>query len=252
MPETHHLLKSRHLGNERSIWIRRPRDPAAPAQLAVFLDAERYRDPAPRMDVLPLLDELTLSGALANTLLVFVSEHSAGARWRECPCHLPFAGFINDELLPWLESLHPGIRTASQRVLIGLSYTGLAAAYVTYHGPGRWTHVISQSGSHWSTDEWLTARYRELTAPLPTRFYLQVGRREMQENVRHREDVLQVVSQIDEVRRFRDALQSTRREVNYVEFDGGHDYAAWRRTLPGALRWALPAPVAPPAQAARG
>lgn len=245
MPETHHTLKSARLGNERGIWIIPPRDPSAPARLAVFLDAERYRDPAPRVDVLPVLDELVAGGALANTLFVFVSEHDAEARWRECPCHPPFADFINEELLPWLENLHPESRVAPARVLIGLSYTGLAAAYVAFRAPGRWTHVISQSGSHWSDDEWLTARYRELSTPLPTRFYLDVGRGETAENVRHREDVLQVASQIDAVRRFRDALRATGHEVNDHEYDGGHDYSAWRKTLPAALRWALPASHVP-------
>jgi enterochelin esterase family protein len=236
MPETHHRLKSRHLGNERSIWVIPPRDPAQPAELAVFLDAERYRD---RVGAVSIIQELTTLSALANTLFVFVSEHSAEARWLECPCHPPFATFINDELLPWLESHHPSIRGASKRVLIGLSYTGLSAAYVAFRAAGRWNKVISQSGSHWANDGWLAEQYRQHSHSLPIRFYLDVGRGETAENVRHKEDVLQVISQIDGVRRFRDALQATGHEVRYVEFDGAHDYAAWSQTLPGALRWAL-------------
>jgi enterochelin esterase-like enzyme len=74
----------------------------------------------------------------------------------------------------------------------------------------------------------------------PTEFFLDVGTKEVQENVRHREDVLQVVLQIDGVRRFRDVLLLAGHTVRYVEFDGGHDFSAWRRTLPDALRWALP------------
>lgn len=62
---------------------------------------------------------------------------------------------------------------------------------------------------------------------------------ELDENVRHREDVLQVVSQIDGVRHFRDVLLLAGNSVRYVEFDGGHDFAKWRQTLPDALRWAL-------------
>ena len=58
MAESHHRLASIHLGNERDLWLRPPPGSARPARLAVFLDAERYRDPAPRMDVLPLLDKL--------------------------------------------------------------------------------------------------------------------------------------------------------------------------------------------------
>ena len=27
----------------------------------------------------------------------------------------------------------------------------------------------------------------------------------------------------------------------YVEFDGAHEFGAWKTTLPSALRWALPA-----------
>ena len=75
---------------------------------------------------------------------------------------------------------------------------------------------------------------------LPTDFYLDVGASETQENVQHREDVLQVVSQIDGVRRFRDVLLKHGNEVRYVEFDGGHDFQCWKQTLPAALEWALP------------
>jgi enterochelin esterase-like enzyme len=28
--------------------------------------------------------------------------------------------------------------------------------------------------------------------------------------------------------------------VRYGEFEGEHDFAAWREALPGAMRWALP------------
>jgi len=44
MPEIHHLFESCQLGNERSVWLLLPRAPVRAAQLAVFIDAERYRD----------------------------------------------------------------------------------------------------------------------------------------------------------------------------------------------------------------
>lgn len=237
MSETHHRLKSLHLDNERSLWLLAPKDGRKPSRLAVFLDAERYRD---KVGAPSLLDEAISAGEFGDTLFVFVSDQSPGARWRECPCHPPFAEFVNGELPAFLETVHPGITAARERVLIGLSYTGLAAAYAAFSAPTRWTRVISQSGSHWSDDEALTARYAALTSPLPVKFHLDIGTRETQENVRHREDVLQVASQIDAVRRFRDVLRATGHEVDYVEFDGGHEYAAWRLTLPGALKLALP------------
>jgi len=238
MRETVHLLKSTHLGNERSIWVREPAQPDRPCRLAIFLDGELYRD---RVGAVSLIDALEAEASIANTLILFISMQSIEARWIECPCHPPFADFIHRELLPWLEVKYPAVKNARARVLIGLSYTGLAAAFVTMRAPGAFTHVVAQSGSFWWNDCWLVEQFRNLEKPLPTAFYLDVGSKETNENVRHKEDVLQVVSQIDAIRRLRDVMRNQGCAVKYVEFDGGHEFSAWQKTLPDALRWALPA-----------
>jgi enterochelin esterase family protein len=235
MKETQHRLRSHHLANERTVWVREPDE--TPRSLTVFLDAELYRD---RVGALSLIDELHATGAIDRSLFVFVSMESVASRWVECPCHAPFARFIDEEFFPWLEDAYPDIRGARERVIAGLSYTGLAAAYVAMMAPSRFTKVIAQSGSFWSNDCWIVEHLEKLEIKPKTEFYLDVGLRETEENVRHKEDVLQVVSQIEGVRRFRDALLRCGYEPQYVEFDGGHDCAAWSRTLPAALRWALP------------
>jgi enterochelin esterase-like enzyme len=236
MSEIIHRFKSSHTQNERTIWIRRPLDPSKACNLIIFLDGELYRD---RVGAVTLLTALEAASDLPNTLVVFVSYHSEAARWIECPCHPPFADFINTELLPWLERYYPMLKHGKERVIAGLSYTGLAAAFTAMRSPDSFTKVIAQSGSFWSDDCWLVGQYENMTGKLPADFYLDVGTREVQENVRHKEDVLQVVSQIDGVRKFRDVLISKKHRVRYREFDGGHDFAAWRETLPDALRWAL-------------
>lgn len=240
MRETVHLFRSEHLGNERFIWIRRPPggdDRCVIRQLVVVLDAEFYRE---RMDAVTLWDELEAHGEIAPAWVVFVSMHSFEARWKECPCHVPFALFVGAELLPWLAHLHPELAdSAVKRVLVGLSYTGLAAAFVALERPGLFDHVITQSGSFWWNDCWLASRVAALDQPIPTAFYLDVGDRETARDVRHA-DVLQVVSQIEGVDRFEAALRATGHEVVRVDFEGGHDFASWKRTLPGALRRALP------------
>ena len=91
-------------------------------------------------------------------------------------------------------------------MLVGLSYTGLAAAFIAKEAAGKFHRVISQCGSYWWQDCWRVGQFQAMRQPVPTEFYLDVGTQETQENVRHREDVLQVVSQIDGVRRFRDVL----------------------------------------------
>ena len=227
-------LASTHLQNERLIWVRPPRDRVSAQHVSIFLDGELYRD---RVEANSVID--SLSGDIADSWFVFVSMESAEARWLECPCYQPFAKFIAEELLPWLRTEHQELELVRQRTLIGMSYTGLAAAFVVREFPGLFQRVISQSGSFWWNDCWLSEQYR-LSARVPTDFYLDVGTAELAENVLHRDGVLQVVSQIEGVHRFRDVLHLKGNAVSYVEFDGGHDFSAWRETLPGALRWALP------------
>ena len=234
MNEVISRFSSVHLQNERLIWVRSPRDRSSAEHLSIFLDGELYRD---RVGANSVID--SLQGDIADSWFVFVSMESVEARWLECPCYQPFARFVAEELLPWLSTQHPELRLVRKRTLIGVSYTGLAAAFVAKECPGMFQRVICQSGSFWWNDCWLSEQYR-LSARVPTDFYLDVGTKDLAENVRHREDVLQVVSQIEGVHRFRDVLRLKGHSVRYVEFDGGHDFTGWRQTLPEALQWALP------------
>ena len=235
MRETVSRLKSSYLQNERSIWICEPENVSGASDLVVFLDAEPYRD---GMDALSVIEELR--GQVADSWYVFVSHKSWETRRCECPCYSPFARFIGEELLNWLASGYIDFTRIKRRVLAGVSYTGLAAAFVAKEYPGSFQRVISQSGSFWWNDCWLVEAYRHLEQKIPVEFYLDVGTQETRENVRHGEDLVQVVSQIEGVRRFRDALLARGYAVRYQEFDGDHDYAGWSRTLADALKWGVP------------
>ncbi|MBV8274881.1 MAG: hypothetical protein JO170_06430 [Verrucomicrobia bacterium] len=238
MREIVQRLNSSYLKNERCIWICEPENVSDASNLVVFLDGERYRD---RVDALSVIK--AIRGQVADSWFVFVSEKSSEARWRECPCYPPFAAFIGEELLSWLASGYFDLNRVKQRALVGLSYTGLAAAFVAKEYPAAFQRIISQSGSFWWSDCSLVEEFRRLEHKIPVEFYLDVGTREIHENVRHREDVVQVVSQIEGVRRFRDALCALGYVVRYTEFDGDHDYACWNRTLLEALKWVLPLSV---------
>ncbi|GAB5559798.1 MAG: hypothetical protein SynsKO_14450 [Synoicihabitans sp.] len=230
--EVAETIQSKHLQNERTIWVYPPRVPAAAPNLVLFLDGEFYLNGVGAMEVWNEFGE-----SIADSWVVFVSHHSTEARWIECPCHPPFAEFVVDELLPWLEAKF-AMSAVQRRTLVGLSYTGLAAAYIALRKPGLFGRVICQSGSFWWNDCWLPKQAKSMPNNL-TQFYLDVGTKETKTNVQHRADVLQQVSQIEGVRRMRDSLQSSGMNVTYVEFDGGYDFCEWRLTLPKALRWAL-------------
>jgi enterochelin esterase family protein len=237
MSELSARIRSVHLQNERTVWVREPAGKAGAGRLTVFLDGELYRE---KVGAVSVLEGLLAQGSIADSWFVFVSTESAEARWRECPCYPPFARFIVDELLPWLNTQFGIPGDTPHRVLAGLSYTGLAAAFIAIECPGVFQKVICQSGSFWHDDCRLVGQYGGLSGQIQSEFYLDVGLQESAQNIRHREDVLQVVSQIDGVRRFRDVLVERGISVKYVEFEGGHNFEAWRETLPEAIIWALP------------
>lgn len=93
------------------------------------------------MDALSVIEELR--GQVANSWFVFVSEESPEARWRECPCYPPFAGFIGEELLTWLARCHIDFSRIKRRVLA--SYTGLAAAFVAKEYPGAFQRICGMT-----------------------------------------------------------------------------------------------------------
>jgi enterochelin esterase family protein len=262
MNESVERFRSVNLKNERSVWICKPVDPPLASNLTVFLDGEFYRD---RIGAKSVIEKL--QGRIADSWFVFVSMESLEARAVECPCYPPFAKFIVEELLPWLvtrcggRNLNSaveaqsacwrsplrgaGASTAESRMtairhitLAGLSYSGLAAAFVAKEFPGVFQKVICQSGSFWWNDCWLVEQYR-LQPPLPAGFYLDVGSLEVEEDDPAAPGAPKEASQIEGVRRFRDVLLQKGNPVKYREFDGGHDFDSWRKTLPGALKWAL-------------
>lgn len=234
MTESQHSITSQLLKNQRTLWVIEPAQPTSAPNLLLILDAELYRQ---RVKVNKILDTLTSNGILKNTLIVQVASLDRETRFRECPCHAPFADFIAHELLPWIHQRFPGVQASDRRAIVGLSYTGLAASYTALKHEGLFTHVISQSGSYWSNDCWLTRNYENAPLSHPPAFYLDVGDQETQTNVQHTTNLLQTISQIEGVERFQAMLQKNGYTHRYDTFQGHHSAEDWARTLPNALKW---------------
>ena len=237
MKEENHNFQSSILSNERNVWIQVPNTVTDQTGLLVILDAELYRD---RVEAPSIIEELINKESIEAPLIVYVSHGGVEARWKECPCYPPFAEFISGELYPWIIDRYPFVKNEKNRVVMGLSYTGLAASYVALETTGLFTKVISQSGSYWSNECELSKNLESSDQNSGIVFFIDVGERETDINVQHKEDVFQAVSQIEGVERFRDALIKIGYDVTYKTFDGGHSPEGWASTLPGAIKWAFP------------
>ncbi len=235
MIESEHRIVSAALGNARTLWVERPAAATPVRAWLVVLDGEFYRA---GVGARATLGALRAEGRLAATAVVYVSNVDLPTRSRECPCHDPFAVFLAEELAAWWAATFPTDGVPRHRVLVGLSYTGLAAAFVALRYPLLFDRVIAQSGSFWWNEAWLADAYAHAPEPSATQFWLEVGQRETATNVAHANGAFQRLSQIEGVGRFRDELARRGQACRYTTFDGGHDFRAWAKTLPQALRWA--------------
>lgn len=232
-----HTIHSHSLGNHRSIWIYGPENGSVISNLVVFLDGELFLK---HIDALAVINRVSAENEMAGSLFVFVSMHSQAARMSECSCNPRFAKFVAVELIEFLEGVYPELKKVQQRVLAGVSFSGLAAVFTAAEFPGVFQKIVAQSGSFWWKDSWLIKHLSKMTEPLRSSFYLDVGTLETEVDIDGdpTDDTFQSTSQIDSVKQLRDALVSQGCLVNYVEFSGGHEAKEWAQTLPGALIWA--------------
>ena len=190
-------VRSQALNNERPVWVREPQAPISCENLVVFLDGEFYLD---GVGAEAIIEKLRAQGEIADAWFAFVSHHSMEARWVECPCYPAFNVFVGSELPVALAAHFPALQAVRNRTLVGLSYTGLAASYIAKETPGVFSKVISQSGSYWSNDCLLISQYQQAVGPLSTEFYLDVGSKETEKEIVHKEGHTQQITQIEGVR----------------------------------------------------
>lgn len=236
-------IESRRLGNRRDISVYTPpgRDDGCPdCNFLLIFDRAQYLTAVPTPT---LLDNMLADGVIEPTVAVFVGNASQSARSFELPPNQQFQEFLREELLPWARSNYRFSADPRRAVVVGSSFGGLAAAYTAYSHPSLFGNVLSQSGSYWWWPGWTPARIvtragldrwlneesgwvgRQFAEGRNSglRLYLDVGRWEGR---------LMMLPN----RTFRDVLQARGHRVVYREFEGGHDYAAWRATLSDGLQ----------------
>ncbi|MFJ9605098.1 enterochelin esterase [Kitasatospora sp. NPDC101176] len=205
---------------------------AGPHPVAVLLDGEMWGEV---LSVGDTLDNLTADGAIPPTVALLVHTMGPG-RPGDLSCNPEFVDLLADRLLPWAAERFGATTDPAATVIAGQSAGGLTAAFAAHRRPDRFGNALSQSGSFWWPDgtdfdegsEWLTRRFAA-DERRPARFYLEVG--------------LQEWMLLTQNRHLRDVLVARGYDLEYREFNGGHDYACWRGGLADGLAHLLGGPT---------
>lgn len=227
-------IKSTILNNERRAWVYTPPGysrEAKPYGLIVMFDGPMYTLLIPTATI---LDNLLAQSKAPPMVALILDNPTAESRSTEFACYEPFAEFISKEVIPWVRANYNVTTNPGQTVVSGVSFGGLAAAFLGYRHPEIFGNVITQSGSFWwkpgkeIEPEWLTRQFAA-SPKLPLRFHLQVGLFETGPTPGGAPDMVAVS------RHLRDVLKARGYEVGYAECNCGHDYLHWRGALPDAL-----------------
>jgi len=231
-----HRWQSAALGTDRSLQVYLPAgyepETGEPSLLIVF-DGERALD---HLGASVTLDNLIAGGLIPPTVAVLVTSED---RSIEYPCNAAFAAAIAGELVPDLRDAF-GVTADPARVIAsGISYGGLASAWLALTHPDVVGNALSQSGSfQWRVGTGRIARdktdivgdapaYGWLAGqvatwePRPIRLYVSAGRLEALNSGGE-------PSLLAATRHFRDVLTAKGYEFAYHEYGGAHDYVNWR------------------------
>jgi iron(III)-enterobactin esterase len=204
-------------------------------RIGIFLDGESYLD---QMDAGSLIVELQRENLIPPMACLFVSSVDAESRHHDYTCSDPYADYIAKDVLPWVQR-RAGIAAPGDHFIGGLSLSGLQAAYISLSYPHIFSRTLSQSGSFWWENEWLTHHLNEFP-PSEGKYWLSVGTKEKGAGACHAPtDLLQEIDQDVAIRHFSTALKRREAKVHDHVYEGGHDPRHWSEELPDALRWLL-------------
>jgi enterochelin esterase-like enzyme len=239
-----HYLTSEILGNERRVWVYTPpgytHDRHKAYALLILFDGWGYLHLMPTPTI---LDNLISAGRIPPLIAVFVDSLNLETRLRELVYHDPFNDFLVKELLPWIQNRFHVTSDPDQIILGGSSAGGLAAVYAGLKHPETFGKLLSQSGAFRlvPSDEddfgWLARQFIE-REKLPLRFHIDVGTLE-ESSLRNLGDGPSLLAS---TRQMCDVLRGKGYEVDYLEFNGGHDTICWQGTLSGGLQFLLNKP----------
>jgi len=204
------------VGDKRAVMLYQP-PTKRPSPLMVVYDGPDYLR---RAQLVTLVENLIAQKRLRPVALAFLAN-GGPARVLEYGASDSTAYFVVECVLPLarahLNLLDPAQHPGAYGVL-GASMGGLMALYTGLRAPHIFGNVISQSGAFVELPFpqliWTLAR----TGPYPFKLWMDVGRYDM-------------ASLIPGNRAMRDLLTEAGYTLTYREYNGGHNYTAWREEV---------------------
>lgn len=236
---TEHRLSSRHVGDERRVWVHESvgvDEPGVVPALLVVFDGGVY---AHLMHTPEQVDAMVVAGELPPVITLYCHYADDASRNRELACREDFADFVVDELVPWAAGRWHFTDDPARSIVLGSSLGGLCAGWIGFRHPERFRNVVAQSVPWaWRPDEaepsgdeergWLAARWAE-RGPRDTVVYTEMGSFETGL-------APDGVSALEHTHRFVRQLRDLGVDVDEQGYSGGHDFLCWRATFARALR----------------
>jgi enterochelin esterase-like enzyme len=195
--------------------------------LLVVLDGRQYKD---MLHLPEMLDDLIAQGQIPPVVALMVDNLDR----TELLCRSEFAEYMANMVLPWMRDTYLFTSDPSETIVIGSSYGGLAAAFLSFQYPQIFGVVLSQTGwFRWYPEDnqqhhWLARQIAE-AEKVPVEFWLQVG------NLETARLLDGGPTQMAANQYMRDTLKAKGYQVSYREYSGGHDVSSLEFPLAQAL-----------------
>ncbi|WP_150461162.1 enterochelin esterase domain-containing protein [Nesterenkonia ebinurensis] len=216
-PSEHRIPTS---SGPRTVWAHPVGSPGEGSPLVLVLDGDTWLHHH-RMQL--SLNAAHQAGVIPASWVLFVSSGSKAQRWQYLGHRDGASAELATGILPWAQhQLGAGLGPAST-LATGHSLGGISALWALARHPERIGAALAQSPSLWTDqDSALASVLRQCVG----RIRLEVGRQEW--------------AMVGQVRQLAQTLQDAYVAVEYVEFNGGHDYACWRGGLIEGIAALLP------------
>lgn len=185
-----------------------------------------------RVEVPNVLDNLIREKRLEPMVAVFIDNPTGTSRQTELPMNPLFRDFMLTELIPEVKGRYRITDRPDKTVVGGISYGGLAAAYLAFECNSVFGGVLSQSGGFWRDLELKDAGGAEYMGDLMVNRY---GREKKRSIKLFLDWGLQENMVLASNRKFVGTLERRGYDFRFMEFDGWHCWSNSRKTFPQGL-----------------